>query len=334
MSKNIHFALQEVTEDNLEWVEIIRKGKFDHSFFGKFDINEDVLKQFKANFDNKAMRVDIAIDYFHDAYAEAAGWFKEIKLEDDGKKLFARIEWTDKAKAKIKAKEIKYISAEFTLDYQDSETGKEYGAALFGAGITNRPHVKDMQPIFSETIFNNKDRVNNMADLKDVLKSIATFTDAEKIQIGEALGLKANTEAETKTLSDAKALAEAKTLAETKLADKTADAVLLTDTVKKLSTEIKTLTESNAKQVKEATFNAMFTNGKVVEAQRVSFMANDFATFAEKAVAGINLEGAGSGENPADAEADIAVKSFSEKCSALVKSDGISFSEAAKIVTN
>ena len=54
MSKTIKFTLQEMPSENIEWVELIRKGKFNHAFYGKFDINEEVLREFKLNFDRSA----------------------------------------------------------------------------------------------------------------------------------------------------------------------------------------------------------------------------------------------------------------------------------------
>lgn len=332
MSDRIKFALQEMPEADIKWVELIRKGKFNHAFYGKFDINEDVLRQFKLNFDRRARRVDIAIDYFHESGAEAAGWVKEIELKENDTKLFAKIEWTEKAKEKILGKEIRYISAEFDLDYTDSETGEEFGATLYGAGITNRPHVKDMQPIFSEEINKHQKKDINMVDFNQILESVGELTEDEKLQLGEKLGFT------TKTSDvDAKKLAEiedAKKLAEKAVKAKDTDIKKLSDTVTKLTDTVKELSEENAKKDKTVEFNTMLTNGSVCEAQRAAFMEGNLAEFAKNAVSGINLQGTGSGQSEEEDEANVASNKFTEAAEKLVKDEGISFTEAAKRVTD
>jgi|11_taG_2_1085331.scaffolds.fasta_scaffold06050_3 phage I-like protein len=335
MSKKYHFALQDMPEKDIEWVQLIRKGEFNHAYYGKFDITEEVLREFKLNFDRNARRVDIAIDYFHDSHAEAAGWVKEVELKENDSELWVRVEWTDKAKEKILGKEIRYISAEFDLDYVDSETKKEYGATLYGAGITNRPHVKDMQPIFSEAIINNpinnKNKETNMVDFKEILESVGELSEDEKLQLGEKLGFTTKT---AEAGAEAKKLSEAKKLADEAVKAKDADIKKLSDTVTKLSGTVKDLTAENAKKDKEAQFNTMLSNGNVVEAQRAAFMDSDIAEFAKNAVAGINLKEAGSGASSEDDEANIASAKFTEEADKLVKEEGITFTEAAKRVTS
>ncbi len=328
MSGVIKFVLQDIPQENIEWVELIRKGKFDHAFFGRFDITEDVLRQFKLNFDRRARRVDIAIDYFHDSGAEAAGWIKEVDLRENDTELWVRVEWTEKAKEKILGKEIRYISAEFDLDYVDSETGQEHGATLYGAGITNRPHVKDMQPIFSEVItnshINNKQKkdTNMTIDFNEILESVGELSEDEKLQLGEKLGFSVKaSDAEAKKLSDAEAATK---LAETALKSKDAD-------IKKLSETVQDLIKDNAEKDKTAQFNIMLTNGNVVEAQRVAFMDSDIAEFAKNAVSGINLSGSGTGSSDSD-EAKTAEIKLNELVGIKVADTGVSFSEAYKAV--
>lgn len=332
MSKRFQYKLQEIPENDIEHVQLIRKGKFDHAWFGKFDITEEVLREFKLNFDRRARRVDIAIDYFHESGAEAAGWVKSIELKENDTELWVTVDWTAKAKEKILGKEIKYISAEFDLDYIDSETGKEYGATLYGAGITNRPHVKDMKPIFSELItnksINKKNKGKDMTiDFNEMLESVGELSEDEKLQLGEKLGFTTKTsdaDADAKKLSDAE---DAKKLAETSLKSKDAS-------IKKLSDRVDALVVDNAKKDKTAIFDTMFTNGSVVEAQRTAFMDDDMAEFARNAVSGINLSGAGSGASSEDDIANVASTKFNEVCKALVEDEGLTFSEAAKRATS
>lgn len=67
--------------------------------------------------------VDIMVDYDHQGHAvaeglgvnaKAAGWIKELQARPDG--LWARVEWTEAARAAIKAGEYRYLSPLFTAD--------------------------------------------------------------------------------------------------------------------------------------------------------------------------------------------------------------------------
>jgi phage I-like protein len=305
--------LQEI-EDSSEPVEIIRTGSFSHSLYGDFEITTDVLKSFKKNFDERARRIDIAVDYFHENYAEAAGWIKDIVLQDNDTRLFATVEWTEKALEKINKKEIKYLSAEFDLDYIDSETRKKYGPTLFGAGLTNRPHVKDMKPVFNEHDNNTIKKDDNM-DFETILQAIGGLSDDQKIQIAEKLDLVTkkieNLDADKKLADDAKKLAD--------------DSV-----IKKLTDEVKILKANLDLQQKVAKFNEMFASGKVVEAQREAYLKGDMIAFAENAVK-INLVAAGTSADNVSENQNNAVL-FAEKVENYIKENGISYIDAYKIV--
>lgn len=325
MDKTIRFILQEMPTESIEWVELIRVGKFDHAVYGKFDIDEAVLREFKLNFDRKARRVDIAVDYFHESYAEAAGWIKEVELRDNDTKLWIKVEWTEKASEKIIGKEIRYISADFHLDYVDSETKTEYGATLYGAGLTNRPHVKDMQPIFSDEItekpHHKSIKEKTMIDFKDILESVGELSEDEKLQLGEKLGFNVKaSEVEAKPTEDEKpkALAEKKTSSET-------------SEMAKLSEEVKTLKLTLADKEKENAFNKMFSEGRVVEAQRDAYIKGDMVKFAENAVS-VNFSGVGTSESSEDDEVTAAEKKLNELTDLKAKDEGISLSEAYRKV--
>jgi phage I-like protein len=299
--------LQEI-KNSSEPVEIIRTGNFTHSLYGYFEITAGVLRSFKKNFYERATRIDIAIDYFHEYYAEAAGWIKDIVLQDNDTRLFATVEWTEKALEKINKKEIKYLSAEFDIDYIDSETRKKYGPTLLGAGLTNRPHVKDMKPVFNEHDNNTIKKDDNM-DFETILQAIGGLSDDQKIQIAEKLDLV------TKKTSDN--IDSKKQLADDSI-------------VKKLTDEVKILKANLDLQQKVAKFNEMFASGKVVEAQRDAYLKGDMIAFAENAVK-INLAAAGTSADNVSENQNNAVL-FAEKVENYIKENGISYIDAYKIV--
>ncbi|MGI8839756.1 MAG: phage protease [Caulobacteraceae bacterium] len=93
---------------------------------------------------------EIAIDYDHQMVfgakdgvggaAPAAGWIKSLDTKPDG--VWARVEWTDAAAAKIKAREYRYISPFFSFD-------KATGALtrIWNAGLVNHPNFTELAAV-------------------------------------------------------------------------------------------------------------------------------------------------------------------------------------------
>lgn len=302
MINNNRFHLQEIVtnpDSSIEWVELIRVGKFDDGYDSKINITQKTLEEFKTNFDNKVRRIDLAIDYFHENLAEAAGWIKEVEIRTTS--LFAKVEWTDNAKSKILGKEIRYISAEFSMSYKDTETGQTTGATLYGAGLTNRPHVKDMKPIFSEKTNQKKGKI---MDFKEMIDSVSTLSEDEKMQLAEKLGIR----------SDKKELSEATLkLSEYKQKDEVSNSEIT-----KLSENINAIQIELEVNKKNALFSELLHNAKVVEKQREAFMSNDMVKFSENAVSGINLEAKGSDLSGVSLTLESALTKFEEKVDGLI----------------
>lgn len=126
-------------------IQLFKVGKFYHPQYGEFDITPKILEEMKKNFDEKVRGIDLALDYQHENEKEAAAWFKELIVDQSG--MWAEIEWTPQGKQDVADKVYRYVSPEFQLSYQDNETLKEYGAVLLGAGLTNRPFIKRMEPV-------------------------------------------------------------------------------------------------------------------------------------------------------------------------------------------
>lgn len=150
-------AIMSLSEsDAPEWIQIARVGTFSHPDYGTFTIDNATLASMKKNFDEGTRGVDLALDYSHENLDEAAAWFKALDLRADGKELWAQMLWTPKGKDVVASKEFRYISPEFTFNYEDNEpdqTGKKksFGPTLLGAGLTNRPCIKNMNPVVQLT---------------------------------------------------------------------------------------------------------------------------------------------------------------------------------------
>lgn len=171
-------------------VQILRTGSFSHPEYGAFEITKEHLESFVKNFGERVRGIDIAVDYEHKSDSVAAGWFEELKLEEqaDGKTaLLARVKWTPTAAKVLADREFRYLSADFTLAYKDNESGKDFGPTLLGAGLTNRPFVKGMEPV---------------VQLNEKEKGEEPMTEAEKKAFDE---MKAKSDAAEKELAELKA---------------------------------------------------------------------------------------------------------------------------------
>src|SRR3990167_7140164 len=205
---------------------------------GDLDISDKVLNSFKENFDGKARRVDLAIDYSHESWAQAAGWIKGIEIKNGS--LWMDVDWTPSAKKKLEEKEFRYLSAEFALNWKDEESGKEFGPTLLGAGLTNRPFVKEMMPVTELSEYNRP-------------------------RGGDPMGEKELTEKLSETVA--------------KLADleiKLKASEVLSDSLKK---EISDMKHKEVVETKKRAFDEMMIQGKCCEAQRKAYMEGDMESF-------------------------------------------------------
>ena len=120
------------------------------------------------------------VDYEHQTHlsdkngqpAPAAGWIEGLEITAEG--LFATVEWTDRARAAIRAKEYQYISPVFAWD-------KTTGAVLdlVSVALTNHPALDGMQPAQAKTIEEGNPHMEKLlAMLRKLLGLPETADDA------------------------------------------------------------------------------------------------------------------------------------------------------------
>lgn len=285
-------------------VQVMRTGSFKHPSYGKFSITKEHLDGMVKNFSENVRGIELAVDYKHDTEGEAAAWFKgvEVATVEKGHALFAEVDWTPRGEEKIRNKEFKYLSGDFNLTYTDAETSKNHGPTLLGAGLTNRPFIKNM-----DAVVQLSENPNETGE-EDTMK-----TDLEKAQ------------------EENKKLSEGVTAAEKKLSEVQAENDKLKADAKKHEDE-KKLSEKKGK------FDKMLSEKKVVEAQRVAFMADDFEGFTaaaqpapkdKKLAEGENKDGEGDDDTNGEEDAQDKIFKLAE---ALSEKDKISFSDATKRV--
>ncbi len=322
------FCLSEGKKD-IKRVQIMRAGKFEHPVYGAFELNEALFTKIIENFENKVVGIDLAIDYFHKKLGEAAGWVKELYLSDDAQELWAVVEWTDEGKGRVLDKRARYLSADFEMNFTDDK-GKQHGATLKGAGLTNRPFIKHMSAILDEGELDGFDQIKS---------TVLDLTDDEKAQLVQALAKSlpkdflagVNKDSNPKTKKE-----------DIKMSDTNEDAVKELAEVKAKNAELekqnKELSESQEEIKQNAAFDIMLSEKTAVEAQRDSFMKGDVAEFAKLAKP-LNLDESGHGEggdeeaNDKELSADEAQDKVLELAEAKVKEDdNLELSEAVSMV--
>ncbi|MBF0300597.1 MAG: hypothetical protein HQK51_17925 [Oligoflexia bacterium] len=156
--------------DNI--IQVLRTGTFHNTFFNEsLVISSEVLASMIKNFSSKIRGIDPMIDFAHRSDLEAAAWIKNLFTKNDNQELWAEVEWTEVGEAAIEKKLYRYISADFSFNYRDNETLKDHGPTLFGAALTNRPFVKNMQPVqLSEQNINNSGEATTMNELEELKK--------------------------------------------------------------------------------------------------------------------------------------------------------------------
>ena len=271
-----------------EWVQLLKIGTFMHpkAPLGKFSLNESMLQRMKKNFDNNVRRLkgrDLAIDYSHDSGGKASGWIKEIELREDDKQLWILADWTPNARQALEEKEFRYISADIDFNYIDNENGFEHGPTLLGAGLTNRPHIKDMEIILSE-------QGANSMTLEQIKEAIGSLGPEEKKSLMAFFG-----EGMEKKLEEKETMLEEMS---TELSEVKVKLNEVNANIETLKEENKTLKVEKENMDKEAKFSELLNEGKIAPAQKETFMKMELSLseeFFANAESRINLDEKGTG---------------------------------------
>lgn len=125
---------------------------------GPYVLDEEGAASILAAFE--AYGNDLALDFEHQTLAEnvtgpvpASGWIKQGDLFTRGKPgdesggLFARVTWTDEARAMIEAKQYRYFSPTFVLE--KLEDGTRRAVELMPVALVNYPATIGMEPLIA-----------------------------------------------------------------------------------------------------------------------------------------------------------------------------------------
>lgn len=191
------------------WIQIFKKGKFSHPLYGEFEIDDKLLNNIVKNFETFQDR-DIMVDYNHGSgtaadpeSTKAAGWLRDLRVKKDG--LYGLIDWTSPAVSYIKNGEFRYISPEWTDQYQDKRNGELVGPMLLAIALTNRPFLEGMAPVqLSEIPLHAKIKTHGGEPMKlveDLKKRFGLAEDAADETVVKAIE---QLESDSKSLSAAR----------------------------------------------------------------------------------------------------------------------------------
>lgn len=128
-------------------IPFFRKGRWSHPKYGTISADQGKFDQFKKNFKENILgrQPFIRIGHSKDSSstfgdAEAKAWISDIVQEGDV--LYALAEATDpKVEEDIRNKKYRFASAEYSDNYFDKESGKDFGTVLSAIALTNEPFL-------------------------------------------------------------------------------------------------------------------------------------------------------------------------------------------------
>jgi len=127
------------------WIQAFPVGKYQHPTYGEINVTPERVQKFAASVNSKVRGTDLDIDYDHKVDTKiAAGWVQAAEARPDG--LYLHVNWTPAAAKKIKDKEYRYFSPEYVDSWTDN-SGATHSDVLFGGALTNRPFLKNIQPV-------------------------------------------------------------------------------------------------------------------------------------------------------------------------------------------
>lgn len=147
-----------------EKVNILPLGNV-HSQKGDFIVDKESFELIRSQFEGR--QLDLVIDYEHqtllDVQAPAAGWIKELSLEEDA--VVARVEWTPKAKEYLKNKEYRYLSPVVLVRKTDKKV-----TAIHSVALTNTPAIDGMFAVVNSLDLSGTIKGEINMDLKEIAK--------------------------------------------------------------------------------------------------------------------------------------------------------------------
>lgn len=127
------------------WHNVLPVGEFYDPRYGKVKITKELITKMAENFHKGYPHYKPPVNISHNDIHGKYGDVVDVEAREDG--LWIKIALTEEGAKLLEARKFEYLSAEYTENYKDKETGKEVGAVLLGVALTNRPAHPEMKPI-------------------------------------------------------------------------------------------------------------------------------------------------------------------------------------------
>lgn len=139
---HLNVSLQSYAEPP-EWIPYLPiPGEYTHPRYGKISVDKDRNQKFVDNFVAAVWQKELPIDLEHNyKFSGAAGWVKELRLNDDGS-VDARVEWTDLGEEAIKRDRFKFFSPEWHESWTHPITQQVHTDVAVGGALCTKPFFK------------------------------------------------------------------------------------------------------------------------------------------------------------------------------------------------
>lgn len=182
----VTLAESDTANNNTQWVHVLPLGEFSAvDGRGPFVVN-DPEKILKTTLGRAGSR-KIPVDYDHQIGKTeingqpgiAAGWFSEFEVRDNG--IWGLVEWTDKAKAHLDAKEYRYLSPSLSHDTSGIVT------AIKRAALVNNPALELTALASEQSSDLQVELAETQAQLKEALAQVELSKKESKAKEIESL---------------------------------------------------------------------------------------------------------------------------------------------------
>lgn len=317
---------------------VLYTGKYKHWSGTEFEVSKESLEEIVANFNNKTVGVELAINYNHKVFDKASGWIVGMSItpgENGNYGLDHDVEWTPAAAQSIADGEYRYYSSELYLEYVHHETGKKSKNVISGGGLTNVPFfqkaIVECEQRGGDQIFCHQghsfEKEDSKMDLKDI--KAALFTNHE-INLDDLQKRALRLEAVESELEKAKE----------DLGDAEEKARLAEAAAKEAEDKLKESEEKSESEAVEAVLNSLMREGKATRFHCDNIYRQSFkAMGSEKAkklakempvVLHVQSVGAQGGFGDGEGEGETEDEKRHAAAKNLQAKEGISFQEALR----
>jgi hypothetical protein len=137
-----------LAEDRPTWLHAFPLGRYLHPAHGELVFTRERLERLAEGVNRGVRGITPALDFDHREDrakgAKAAGWIEAAEVRHDG--LWLAVTFTAEARAEVRAGAWRYLSPEFG-EWTDPRTGTRHRDVLMGAALTNRPFLRDLEPV-------------------------------------------------------------------------------------------------------------------------------------------------------------------------------------------